>query len=549
VLQQALALSATFGSPRALGAMRQMLADASAPTDLRLAAMDSLLGARQPDLAPVLQRLLKDEKLRGAALKGLAAYDDPNTPAAILESYKGLTSAEKKDALLTLTSRVGFAKELLGAVGKSVPPGDFTADVLRQVRTLNNPDVEALLAKNFGVVRDTEKDKLERIATVKGLLNANTPGYAAPDPSNGRVVYNKTCGQCHVLFDAGGKVGPDITGSNRQDIDYLLLHVIDPNAVIPNDYRASQLDTKDDRTIVGIVKKEDGQAVTILTANETLVVPRAEIGRLKPSPLSMMPEGLLDTMTPQEVRDLVAYLRSPEQVPLAGGVGGAGGAGAAAGAVGSGAANDGKPELIPATAENAKTLFNGKDLTGWDDRGVKGLWSVENGEIVGKTATGLKQNEFLSSRLVVSDFRLTLKAKLVPNTENSGIQIRSERLSGRQAHEMRGCQVDMGQGWWGKLYEESGRGLLWPPRGDNRTYDQLVNKGEWNTYEILAVGNKVRTALNGHLCVDLEDDKIAKSGVIAVQVHSGGPLEVRFKDLELEVNPKWEMKTLAPPPQ
>jgi 3-keto-disaccharide hydrolase len=71
-----------------------------------------------------------------------------------------------------------------------------------------------------------------------------------------------------------------------------------------------------------------------------------------------------------------------------------------------------------------------------------------------------------------------------------------------------------------------------------------VNKGEWNTYEILAVGNKIRTALNGKVCVDLEDDKIAKSGVIAVQVHAGGPTEVRFKDLELEVNPKWEMKTV-----
>jgi hypothetical protein len=275
------------------------------------------------------------------------------------------------------------------------------------------------------------------------------------------------------------------------------------------------------------VKKEDAQSVTIVTANETLAIPRNEVAKLKPSPLSMMPDGLLDTMTPQEVRDLVAYLRSPEQVPLPAG---------AAGAV--------KQELTPATAENAGTLFNGKDLTGWDTRGVEGLWSVQNGEIVGKTATGLKQNEFLSSRLIVGDFRLTLKAKLVPNTENSGIQIRSERVTGKQAHEMRGCQVDMGQGWWGKLYEESGRGLLWPPKGQQKSYDQFVNKGEWNTYEILAVGNKIRTALNGNLCVDLEDDKIAKSGVIALQVHSGGPMEVRFKDLELEVNPKWEMKTV-----
>jgi putative membrane-bound dehydrogenase-like protein len=532
VRAQAQALSATFGSPRALVAMKKKLSDAAAPPEERLAALDSLLGAKEQGLAPVLQQLLKDDKLRGPALKGLAAYDDPKTPAAILESYAALSPAEKKDALLTLTSRVNFARELLNAVGTTVPPGDFTADVLRQLRTLNNPNVESLLTKNWGVVRETEQDKLDKIAKVKGLLNAKNPGFTMADPANGRVLYNKICGQCHVLFDSGGKVGPDITGSNRQDIDYLLLHVIDPNAVIPNDYRASQLDTKDDRTILGIVKKEDAQAVTIVTANESLVIPRGEVATLKPSPLSMMPDGLLDTMTPQEVRDLVAYLRSPEQVPLPKGAGGTGGA------------NESGAGLVPATPENAKTLFNGKDLTGWDTRGVEGLWSVQNGEVVGKTEKGLKQNEFLSSRLVVSDFRLTLKVKLVPNTENSGIQIRSERLTGQQAHEMRGCQVDMGQGWWGKLYEESGRGLLWPPKGQQRSYDQFVNKGDWNTYEILAVGNKVRTALNGNLCVDLEDDKIAKSGVIALQVHSGGPTEVRFKDLELEVNPRWEMKTV-----
>jgi putative heme-binding domain-containing protein len=539
VRAQAQALSATFGSRTALAAMKKTLSDASAPADLRLAALESLLGAKEPGLAVSLQQLLNDEKLRGPALKGLAAYDDPKTAAAILESYKNLTPAEKKDALLTLTSRVNFARELLNAVGTAVPPGDFTADVLRQLRTLNNSDVESLLARNWGVVRETEKDKLDKIAKVKSLLNAKTPGFTMPDPANGRLVFNKTCGQCHVLFDSGGKVGPDITGSNRQDLDYLLLHVIDPNAVIPNDYRASQLDTKDDRTIVGIVKKEDGQAVTIMTANETLVIPRGEVARLKPSPLSMMPDGLLDTMTPQEVRDLVAYLRSAEQVPLPRGAAAAGGGGA-----GPGPAGDASKERVPATPENAKTLFNGKDLTGWDTRGVEGLWSVQNGEIVGKTDKGLKQNEFLASRLVVGDFRLTLKAKLVPDAANSGVQIRSERLSGNQAHEMRGCQVDMGQGWWGKLYEESGRGLLWPPKGDNRSYDSLVNKGEWNTYEILAVGNKIRTALNGKVCVDLEDDKIAKSGVIAVQVHAGGPTEVHFKDLELEVNPTWKLKTV-----
>ena len=107
-----------------------------------------------------------------------------------------------------------------------------------------------------------------------------------------------------------------------------------------------------------------------------------------------------------------------------------------------------------ATADNAKDFFNGKDLTGWD--GDPKLWSVENGEIVGKTP-GLKHNEFLRARWRPSDFRLTLKVKLTPNKENSGIQFRSEPLPDG---EMKGPQADVGAGWWGKLYEENGRGLL-----------------------------------------------------------------------------------------
>jgi hypothetical protein len=179
-------------------------------------------------------------------------------------------------------------------------------------------------------------------------------------------------------------------------------------------------------------------------------------------------------------------------------------------------------------------FFNGKDLTGWD--GDTALWKVENGEIVGRSTTGLKHNEFLKSQMILEDFRLVLKIKLTPNKENSGVQFRSERFGD---YEMKGPQADAGEGWWGKLYEENGRALLWDKSGDN-----LVKKDDWNTYEIVAVGGKIRTAINGQISVDLEDPKISRKGVTALQMHAGGPLEVRFKDIKLEINPKFELTTL-----
>src|SRR5262249_3502576 len=156
----------------------------------------------------------------------------------------------------------------------------------------------------------------------------------------------------------------------------------------------------------------------------------------------------------------IAYLQSPIQVP------------------------------ILATADNAKDLFNGKDLSGWD--GDTKLWRVENGEIVGRSP-GLKRNEFLRSQMIGGDFRLTLKVKLTPNAGNSGVQFRSEALADG---DVKGMQADIGVGWWGKLYEEHGRGVLWDKSGE-----KFVKVDDWNEYVIEAIGSRVRTFINGQACV------------------------------------------------
>src|SRR5215207_5015960 len=125
------------------------------------------------------------------------------------------------------------------------------------------------------------------------------------------------------------------------------------------------------------------------------------------------------------------------------------------------------------------------------------------------------------------DFKLTFKIKLANNAGNSGMQFRSERLSDGEA---KGYQADVGAGWWGKLYEENGRGLLWKESGE-----KYVKTGDWNEYEIDAFGPKISTKINGHLCGEIEDPDGSKRGQFAIQLHSGGPTEVRVKDLKLEV--------------
>ena len=300
-------LSVTFGSKDALDELRGTLLDNNTDAAARRAALQSLVAAKDPGLVQAFQPLLNQPRLRPDAIRAMAAYDHPTIPRAIVEVYPTLTTSEKKDALATLASRAGFAKGLLAAVAdKKVPPEDLTADILRLVRNLKDVAVDKLVTEQFGVSRESAEDKAREIARYRGMVESSPPG----DVTRGKEVWARNCQQCHMLFGAGGKIGPDLTGSDRASVYYVLQNIIDPNAIIPNAYRTSALETKDDRVITGIVTQEDAAAVTIATVTETLVIPKSDVQSLEHGQLSMMPEGLIQAMTDADVRDLVAYLKN-----------------------------------------------------------------------------------------------------------------------------------------------------------------------------------------------------------------------------------------------
>ncbi len=488
------ALGVAFGDAAAMDSLRAVVGSSKAAEGPRRDALKALLAAKDPKLAATLQSLLADPKLRDAAVVGLALYDDPQTPAKILAAYPQLSADEKRSALATLSSRVKYAVELLKAVkAEQISAKDLSADLVRQLHNLKDESIDKMIGDVWGQVRNTPADKAALIAGFRELL-AKEPAEA-PDPSLGRAVFGKTCQQCHVLYGVGANIGPDMTGSNRSDIEYLLSNIVDPSAVMAKEYLPTIVTTTDGRVITGIVSAEDDKSVTVRTATETIVLPKNEIDERALSQTSMMPDDQLKQFSTGEVLSLFAYLRGRAQVPML------------------------------ATKENAPNFFNGKDLAGWS--GDSTLWSVENGEIVGRT-TGLKHNTFLMSDIAAKDFKLTLEVKLVDDAGNSGVQFRSQPLEGY--NEMRGYQADIGPGWWGKLYEENGRALLWKQSGE-----KFLKKGDWNRYEVEAVGGHIRTWLNGQLCVDLEDPAGKRQGVFALQLHSGDATEVRFRNMQLEV--------------
>lgn len=487
-------LGVTFGDAAAMKSFRDLVVKRDADAATRRAALESLLGAKDAQLVPVLQQLLDDASLRDVALLGLAQYDDEKTPELLLSKYADLSPSDKRAALATLCARPAYGLALLNAIAaKQIAAADLTADLVRQLKNLKSEEIDAQLTELWGTVRSTPADKAELMAALKQKLAA--PPSTHPEPMLGRAVFAKTCGQCHTLYGVGAKIGPDLTGSNRGDVDYLLSNIVDPSAIMAKEYQQTVIITVDGRVVTGIVTKEDDKSVTVQTPTEAVVVPQDEIDERELSDASMMPEDQLKQFSDHETLSLFAYLMGKSQVPML------------------------------ATKDNAATLFNGRDLTGWN--GDTQLWSVEDGEIVGRSP-GLDHNSFLVSDLQVENFTLSFDVKLEENRGNSGVQFRSQPLDGYL--EVQGYQADIGPGWWGKLYEEHGRELLWDQSGEEH-----VKLGKWNHYEIRAESTHVQTWINGKKCVDLFDPNGKRRGVFALQIHSGEPMQVRFRNLKLQV--------------
>ena len=188
----------------------------------------------------------------------------------------------------------------------------------------------------------------------------------------------------------------------------------------------------------------------------------------------------------------------------------------------------------PAVREVAgfRPLFDGKSLDGW--QGDKTNWKVENGMLVGDSP-GLDHNEFLvAPGGNYENFVLRFSFRLKDGKGNSGVQFRSERIPGT---EMSGYQADIGENYWGSLYDESRRKKTLVQASDRAL--NAIHKDGWNHYVIRALGPHITMTLNGVTSVNYTEDDpdIARSGKIAVQIHGGAPMRIEFKNIDIQVLP------------
>ncbi len=305
-------LSQIFGDEEATRRAIATLRDRSAGTDARLTALRSLLGQRNEQVSALLESLLDEPDLRLDAIRGYAAMENTGAAEILLGRYDQWDPPFQRAVIETLATRKAYAKALLDAIeNKTVSKEDVPAHVARSLNTLLGDS----FVKVFGDVRQLAEDRAKLMARYKKLLSPDA--IDAADASSGRRVFEKTCASCHVLYGAGGKIGPDLTGSNRANLDYILLNSVDPSYDVPDGYKMVLIQTVDGRLLSGVIAEEDSRRVILKTVEQPLVViAKDDIAARKVSPKSMMPDGQLEQMKGQEVIDLIKYLQTTEQVEM-----------------------------------------------------------------------------------------------------------------------------------------------------------------------------------------------------------------------------------------
>ena len=306
-------LSGLFGDESAIQRALGTITNTSVAANVREKTLRVLLAQQNVEASKLLEGLLDDPQLQLTAVRGYADVENKAAPSILLKRYKSMSPELRRAAIETLATRKPYAEAMLAAVqDKAIPRGDIPTHVARSLNGLLGEKFVAVFGKPPTLAVDREK----LIARWKSRITPKR--LATADVMNGRRVFMKTCASCHLLYGEGGKIGPDLTGSNRANLNYLLLNSVDPSYDVPAGYKMVTILTEDGRSVNGVIAEEDAVRVILKTVeNPRLVIAKADIDERVVSKKSMMPDGQLESLRPQEVFDLIKYLRTTEQVELA----------------------------------------------------------------------------------------------------------------------------------------------------------------------------------------------------------------------------------------
>ena len=301
-------LGVRLGDAAALDVAMERVRDAKTKGAERTGLIDLLAERREEKAVPVLLALLRTEKadsMQLALANALQRFASEDIACTFLELAPTMSAKPRAVALAAMCSRASWAKVLLAAVDAGgVKKEQLTSANLLTIQGLHDAACDALLAKHWSTLKQSSAAKEARIAQVRKLI-----GTGKGDAEAGHAIFKTSCAVCHTLGREGGKIGPDLTGYERDNLDFMLPAIVDPSLAIREEFTSFTVVTKDGQTLMGFLEAQTPQSVTMRDLNgQKLVLGRADVKSLTASPVSLMPEGLLDALSEQQVRDLFAYL-------------------------------------------------------------------------------------------------------------------------------------------------------------------------------------------------------------------------------------------------
>jgi putative heme-binding domain-containing protein len=270
----------------------------------------------QPSCVPVLLKLVRESRndgLRSAALGTLQSYSNAEIGREVVAVYRELPEEVRAVAQSLLASRSAWAKLLVAAIeAKQIEPASIHESTVRRLMLSEAPEVREACKKHWGELATASNEALR--AEVEKLLTVVSQGSG--NPYAGKKLYMQSCGKCHKLFTDGGQIGPDLTSYKRDDLRGILASVVNPSAEIREGFENYLVQTTDGRTLNGFIAEQDAQVIVLRGVDgQSLSLPRDEIEDLRAVPVSLMPLGLLKNQSDQQIRDLLAYLRSTQPLP------------------------------------------------------------------------------------------------------------------------------------------------------------------------------------------------------------------------------------------
>jgi len=301
-------ISALFGDAEATQKALANLQNSTVSQADKIKSLQLLAARQKNELVPLLPDLLNDEGLRTAAIRSAAAFNNENLGKALIKMYPN-ASAENQIAILqTLSTRPKYGNLLLDEIkAGNIVKKEIPVTLARQLhRVIGSGFVEF-----WGSIEHVPNDAAA-YDRYRSILTTETMEKA--DLKSGKQLFMQSCGTCHKMFGEGAEVGPDLTGSNRANTDYILLNVLEPSAEIQDAYKLVVITTMDGRTYTGNVVAENLKQLTLkIAGQEPVKINKSAIQNKEVTNVSLMPPGLFESLSDKEVVNLMAYLKSPKK--------------------------------------------------------------------------------------------------------------------------------------------------------------------------------------------------------------------------------------------